>query len=138
MSDRAVGGLKTALDGISNAPAYLRLGKLYTHNRTYKAAIEAYQKAAHLNPAQPDAFFNLGFVYATTGGYEAAEKSFAQAAWLNPAYLDKALFNLAMVQHKLGKRQAALVSLEKAVAFSPQNQKARTYLQQFKAAEPGK
>ena len=93
----------------------------------------AYRKAVGLDPDLADALFNLGFIYASTGMYEDAEKMFARAVRTHPPYLDKALFNLAMVQQKLGKKEESRTNLEKAVAVKPDNQKAQTYLKQFKA-----
>jgi type II secretory pathway predicted ATPase ExeA/tetratricopeptide (TPR) repeat protein len=122
-----------ALDS-KNVEAYFVLGKLYTRSKDYARAIEAYQKAVGLDPDLADAFFNLGFIYASTGMYENAEKMFARVVRAHPPYLDKALFNLAMVQQKLGKKEESRTNLEKAVAVKPNNQKAQTYLKQFKAA----
>ncbi len=122
-----------ALDS-KNVDSYFVLGKLYTRSKDYARAIEAYQKAVDLDPDLADALFNLGFIYASTGMYEDAEKMFAQAVRTHPPYLDKALFNLAMVQQKLGKKEESRINLEKAVAVKPDNQKAQTFLKQFKAA----
>jgi tetratricopeptide (TPR) repeat protein len=123
----------SALDS-KNVDSYFVLGKLYTRSKDYARAIEAYQKAVDLDPDLADALFNLGFIYASTGLYEDAEKMFAQAVRTHPPYLDKALFNLAMVQQKLGKQEESRINLEKAVAVKPDNQKAQTFLKQFKAA----
>jgi type II secretory pathway predicted ATPase ExeA/TolA-binding protein len=122
-----------ALDS-KNVEAYFLLGKLYTRSKDYARAIAAYQKAVGLDSELSDALFNLGFIYASTGMYEDAEKMFARAVRTHPPYLDKALFNLAMVQQKLGKKEESLTNLEKAVAVKPDNQKAQTFLKQFKAA----
>jgi type II secretory pathway predicted ATPase ExeA/TolA-binding protein len=116
-----------------NVEAYFVLGKLYTRSKDYARAIEAYQKAVGLDPDLADALFNLGFIYASTGMYENAEIMFARVVRANPPYLDKALFNLAMVQQKLGKKEESRTSLEKAVAVKPNNEKAQTYLKKFKA-----
>jgi len=43
--------------------------------------------------------------------------------------LDKALFNLAVVQDKQGKRDASLQNLKKALKVNPNNQKARDLLE---------
>ncbi len=118
----------------TNVESFFILGKLYTRSKDYARAIEAYQKAVGLDPDLSDALFNLGFIYASTGIYEEAEKMFAQAVRTHPPYLDKALFNLAMVQHKLGKKEESRINLEKAVAVKPDNQKAQAFLKQFKTA----
>ena len=51
---------------------------------------------------------------------------------LNPPYLGKSLFNLAVVQQKLGKKEQSLANLEKAVAMMPQNEKAAAFLHNIK------
>jgi tetratricopeptide (TPR) repeat protein len=79
----------------------------------------------------PGLFFNLGFLYAAKDDYALAEGAFARAIELSPPYLDKALFNLAVVQDKQGKRDASLQSLKKALEVNPNNQKARDLLERF-------
>jgi type II secretory pathway predicted ATPase ExeA/Tfp pilus assembly protein PilF len=114
-----------------NFKALLLLGKLYTDQNQYGKALETYQKAADLNPDMPGLFFNLGFLYAAKDDYALAEDAFARASELSPPYLDKALFNLAVVQDKQGKRDASLQSVKKALEVNPNNQKARDLLKRF-------
>ena len=118
-----------------NVAAHLTLGKHYTRSKDYARAIDAYQKAVGLEPELPDALFNLGFIYAATGLYENAEEMFGRAVALDPPYLDKALFNLAMVQQKLGKKKESRASLERVLTIDPQNQKAHAYLKEVRSAE---
>jgi len=114
------------------AQAFLMLGKRYTQIKDYPRAMDAYQKAVHLDPLLPDAFFNLGFISATLGKYGDAEQAFAKAVKLEPPYLGKSLFNLAVVQQKLGKKAESLANLEEAVAVDPENEKALAYLGRLK------
>ncbi|MGB5988007.1 MAG: AAA family ATPase [Desulfobacterales bacterium] len=114
-----------------NAVAQLNLGKIYTQNNKLNLAIDAYQRAIALDPDSPDAIFNLGFIYARTDMFPEAERYFARVVELEPRYLDKALFNLAVVQEKLGKKQEGLVNLKKALSIRPDNSKFRSYLEQF-------
>ncbi len=118
-----------------NVRAYFTLGKIYTGKKKYNRAIDAYQKAVALDPELADAIFNLGFIHATTGKYKEAEDFFARVVRLKPSYLDKALFNLALVQEKLGKKQESLANLKEAVAVRPKNQKVRAYLNQVFSAK---
>jgi len=117
----------------TNKEAYFDLGKIQMKAKRYPQAIRAYRKAADLDDRSADTFFNLGFVYATTGDYDSAEKMFLRVAALRPSYLDKALFNLAAVQQKQGKREQCIDSLEGALALNPDNQRARMYLRQIQA-----
>jgi type II secretory pathway predicted ATPase ExeA/Flp pilus assembly protein TadD len=111
-----------------NLKALLLLGKVHTAGKQYGKALQAYQKAADLSPEMPGLFFNLGFLYAAKNDYGPAEEAFARAIELSPPFLDQALFNLAVVQDKLGKRGASLDSLRKALEANPNNQKARELL----------
>ncbi|MBW2575438.1 MAG: AAA family ATPase [Deltaproteobacteria bacterium] len=115
-----------------NAGAYFDLGRLYTRSKDYYKAIKAYQKAADLNYRSADTFFNLGFIYATKKDYMNAEKMFLLVSESRPNYLDKALFNLAVVQQKQGKRNQCIDNLEKSLIINPKNQRARKYLNRFK------
>lgn len=111
---------------------YLMLGKHYSSTKDYARAIDAYQKAVHLDPTASDAFFNLGFFYATSGEYKEAEKAFTRVVQLRPSYLGKSLFNLAVVQQKLGKNKESISNMEELVSIEPQNVKAQTYLNQLR------
>jgi type II secretory pathway predicted ATPase ExeA/tetratricopeptide (TPR) repeat protein len=113
-----------------NIRAYFNLGKIYTQTKKYAQAIDAYLNVVALNPNLSDAFFNLGFIYATTGNYKEAESVFARVVQLMPTYLDKALFNLALVQERLGKKQESLANLKKALTVRPENKKVQAYLKQ--------
>ena len=115
-----------------NARGYYDLGKLHTHTKDHSKAIDAYSMAVDLDPDSADTLFNLGFNYAALENYSQAEKMFLQAIELEPPYLDEAIFNLAMVQYKQGKRQQCIENLEKAIEVKPDNQRAQKYLKRFK------
>lgn len=118
----------------ANAFAYFELGKIYGRQKEYARAIDAYRHVLRLDPAMPEAYFNLGFVYATTERYELAEEMFARVVGMKPDFLDKALFNLAVVQHKRGENKQSVANMEKALAIRPDNRKVQAYLDQFRAA----
>jgi len=125
--------LSTAIEvDPGNADAQFDLGRLYTKTKNYQKAIIAYQKAANLNHRSSDTFYNLGFIYAATKDFANAEKMFLQVVDLKPPYLDKALFNLAVVQQKQGKNQQCIENLEKAIKNNPKNQRAQQYLNQIR------
>ena len=131
--DAAEALLSTAIEvDPGNAEAHFDLGRLYTKSKNYPKAIIAYQKAANLNHRSPDAFYNLGFVYASIKDFENAEKMFFHVVDLKPPYLDKVLFNLAVVQQKQGKNQQCIENLEKAMINNPKNQRVQQYLNQLK------
>ena len=114
------------ISGLSN------LGYIYMARKHYSKAIETYLKVADLAPSLPDTFFNLGYVYAVTENYPQAKQMYRRVVELTPAFTDEALFNLAVINEKLGEHQQCIENLEQAVAFNPGNQSAKTYLRQLK------
>ena len=115
-----------------NAGAFFDLGMLQTKTKAYKKAIIAYREAARLNYRSSDAYYNIGFIYASTKDYATAEKMFLRVADLKPSYLDKVLFNLAVVQQKQRKNKQCIENLEKAIKINPDNQRASQYLHRLK------
>ena len=98
----------------------------------YPKAIETYLKVADLDPSQPDTFFNLGYMYAVSKKYKQAKIMYGRVVELNPAFTDEALFNLAVVNEKLGERKQCISNLKQAVALNPDNKSAKKYLHQLK------
>lgn len=117
----------------ASVQGHFQLGLLYVRFEDYGKAIEVYEKVTKLDPRFPDAFFNLGYAYAVTKKYEKAEKMYGRVVELKPSYVDEALFNLAMVQEKLGKKAQCLSSLERAVKVNPGNRDAQKRLQMLRA-----
>lgn len=115
-----------------NASAQFQLGLTFMALKDYPKAIEAYRKAAELNPQNSDAYFNLGFIYATQRDFSSAEEAYARVVRLSPPYLDEALFNLALVQGKQGKKKQRKENLERALKVNPRNEMARKYLDKLK------
>ncbi len=109
--------------------ALSRLGLHYLRQKKYTKAIEAYQKVAELEPQFPDTFFNLGYIYAINKDYSRAQQMYSHVVKLAPPFLDEALFNLAMVQEKLGKRNQCIKNLRQAIKVNPDNEQAKKYFQ---------
>jgi tetratricopeptide (TPR) repeat protein len=80
----------------------------------------------------PNAFFNLGYIYAIKKDYNKAEEMFARVVALSPPFLDEALYNLAIVQRKMGNVQDCIKNLEKAIAVNPENNNAQKLLEILK------
>jgi serine/threonine protein kinase len=114
------------ISGLSN------LGYIYMGRKNYPKAIETYLKVADLAPSQPNTFFNLGYVYTVSKKYKQAKIMYGRVVELNPAFTDEALFNLAVVNEKLGEHKQCISNLEQAVALNPDNESAKKYLQQLK------
>ena len=123
---KAVGLDPGNVDGLS------QLAGLFLREKDYPEAIETYEKVAKLDAKRSDALFNLGYAYAVTKDYAKAEQAYSKVVDLAPPYLDEALFNLAMVQVKLGKRDLSVKNLERAIQVNPKNEGAKQYLETLK------
>jgi Tfp pilus assembly protein PilF len=123
---KAVGLDPSNVDGLS------QLAGLCLREKDYPKAIETYEKVVKLDAKRPDALFNLGYAYAVTKDYAKAEQAYSKVVDLAPPYLDEALFNLAMVQVKLGKRDQCVKNLERAIQVNPKNEGAKQYLETLK------
>ncbi|MCP4342496.1 MAG: protein kinase [Desulfobulbaceae bacterium] len=111
--------------------AHFQLGMVLMRQKDYGAAIESYENVIELNPEFPDTFFNLGFINALSKNYVRAEEMYSRVVELRPDYLDEALFNLALVQNKLDKKDESRANLEEAVRINPNNKLAQTYLKKI-------
>jgi tetratricopeptide (TPR) repeat protein len=116
----------------NNVDALSQLGGLSLREKDYAKAIENYEKVAKLDAKRADALFNLGYAYAVIKDYAKAEQAYGKVVDLAPPYLDEALFNLAMVQVKLGKRDQCVKNLERAIQVNPKNEGAKQYLETLK------
>ena len=121
--------LKMEPDNIS---VLSNLAYIYMGRKNYPRAIETYLKVADLAPEMPDTFFNLGYVYVITEKFPQAKKMYRRVVELNPAFTDEALFNLAVINEKLGEHRQCIRNLEQAVALNPDNESAKSYLRQIK------
>jgi serine/threonine protein kinase/Flp pilus assembly protein TadD len=115
-----------------NISCLSQLGYIYMERKDYPNAIDTYLRVTELAPRQPDAFFNLGYMYTMTKNYPEARDMYEHVVELRPDFTDEALFNLAVINQKLGERDRCIKNLEQAVAFNPGNISAKKYLQQLK------
>ena len=114
------------ISGLSNL-AYISMGR-----KDFPKAIENYMKVVDLAPQLPDTFFNLGYVYAITDDYKQAKLMYRRVVELAPPFTDEALFNLAVINNKLGEYKQSIKNLEQAVALNPANEPAKKFLRQLK------
>jgi serine/threonine protein kinase/TolA-binding protein len=108
--------------------AYTQLGLVYLRQKDFGNAARSYETVIQLGEKSADTFFNLGYVYAVQEDYAKAENMYAQVVQMDPPFLDEALFNLAMVQDRLGKRNQSVKNLRLAVQTNPKNTQAKHYL----------
>jgi serine/threonine protein kinase/Flp pilus assembly protein TadD len=120
-----------------SAQANYQLGLVYVKLKDFDNAKKTYQIVAELNPTSADAFFNLGYVQAVTKNYPKAEEMYKRVVELAPSYLDEALYNLALVQDKEGKREQCIENLQKALSVNPENKLAKEYLSRVKGRVGG-
>jgi tetratricopeptide (TPR) repeat protein len=133
--EQAISLFKKAIEFDPNrVQSYFQLGMIFLHQENYAAAAENFEKVIEINPKLPDAFFNLGFIHAHLKEYVKAEEMYAQVVELNPSYLDEALYNLALIQSKLGKKDESFTNAKKAVEINPQNELAQNYLRKTQGA----
>ncbi len=117
---------------------HFELGLVYAKLKNYSEAIKTYQKVAELAPKFPDIYFNLGYMYALSKDYAKAEEMYSKVVKLAPPYLDEALFNIAMVQEKQGKRKQCIENLKRALEVNPKNTLAKEYLNKLKGGSKEK
>jgi Tfp pilus assembly protein PilF len=118
--------------------AHLQLGRLYTFQKNYDAAIGHYEKALSLNDQAPDAFFNLGFIYMTQKDYDRAIRNYEACLGLKPAYTDEVLTNLGLSYLKKSSPGQARTLFMDALEWNPKNEIARSYLKQLDKTQSGK
>ena len=108
-----------------------QLGFVYVQRKDYPKAIETYQRVAALKPQWAATYFNLGFIYAVTKDYEQAQAMYQRVVDLQPPFVDEALYNLALVQTRLGHTQLSIQNLKRAVELNPKNEPAMKLLQKL-------
>ena len=115
-----------------NPRGHYLLGRIYSQQKDFTSAIASYQAAVELDPQMYNAFFNLGYIYAVKKDYVKAREMFTRVVELSPPFLDEALYNLAIVQRKMGNIQDCIKNLKKAIAVNPENKKAKMLLDTLK------
>ena len=108
------------------------LGRIYTQQKDYTSAIASYQTATELDPGMYNAYFNLGYIFAVKKDFSNAQDMFSRVVALSPPFLDEALYNLAIVQRKMGNIQGCIKNLEKAITVNPENNNAKKLLEVLK------
>jgi len=115
-----------------NPSTHYLLGRIYTNEKNYQQAVAAYEKAVELKTDIAGVYFNLGFIYyAVKKDYSRAQEMYNRTIELSPPFLDEALFNLALTQKRLGKRQESITNLERAIRVNPANKQARELLERL-------
>ena len=103
-----------------NAPAYNRLGILYSRQKEYKDAIECFEIASSIEPSA-SSLHNLGLIYYETENYHKAALAFEAAIKMEDELAARHIA-YAKVQEKLENDDIVISALKKAVELEPNPQ----------------
>ena len=117
----------------NSARVHFQLGRLYTQRKEVDKAMAAYQKAVSLDSRMDEAFFNLGYLHADKKKYNEAKAMYAKVIELSPAYVDEALFNLALIEKRLGQTEDSIRHARLAVEKNPSNVQAAKLHEQLRS-----
>ncbi len=115
----------------SNIDSLLLLGKVYTNLKKNRKAIFYYNLAASLDTKNPDSYFNLGYNYAVLNDFGKAREMYMEVVKLSPKFVDEALFNLAIINDKIGQRKEAIANLKAAIKANSKNNNAKKFLKKI-------
>lgn len=91
---------------------------LEAQNAAIPSIIEAYKKAAELDPQSAGALVNLGTIYFNQHNWKEAERHYSKALTADPEYA-LAHFNLANLYDERGDRRKAFEHYESAIRLKP-------------------
>jgi tetratricopeptide (TPR) repeat protein len=107
-----------------NARIHQLLGLIHIAKRQDAAAVVELQKAAELDPGQPDTRYFLGRVLYSSGNYGSARDQFLACLKLEPGYR-KALENLGLCYDALQEHLQATEAYQKAISLEEGQKGAR-------------
>src|ERR1700750_2178056 len=99
---------------------YGKLGKIYSAEKQYDAAVAALETAARLNPASEEVLLDLSIAYFDAGQYRKALDASGKALALNPQS-GGARHMLGKSQFMLGEFSQAVAQLEAALRLAPKD-----------------
>jgi tetratricopeptide (TPR) repeat protein len=101
------------------------LGDAYFESQRFQEAIPIYEKAATINPQNPDVLNDLGLSYYYTGKAEQGLDTVNRAIEVDPAY-KFAWLSKGFILTSLGKHDEAITSLNKVKELDPGGPQSRT------------
>jgi tetratricopeptide (TPR) repeat protein len=123
----ALADYEEALKRTPDAYAYSNKGTIHYSAGEYAEAARAYEKAAQMSSDKPEVHWNLGDAYARLDRVDDARRAWSEGKRLvqrqldtnaNTAYSEAML---GLLEGKLGNREAAIASAERAAASAPLN-----------------
>ena len=118
-------------DSVHHADAWNNLGFLYLQKQDLKRGRRVLEQAVRLDPDLLQARINLASVYILAEEYAKAIEQLSIAIEQNPAYIP-AYGNLGIVYLRTGDVEKARRMFEKILELDPQNQQARSFLNQLR------
>ncbi|MBE7559569.1 tetratricopeptide repeat protein [bacterium] len=119
-----------------NAYAYLHYGRALDPSVDYAKAVEAFQRAADLNPGLFWARYSLGSLFLAAQQMAPAERELLEAERLAPTH-PETQYNLAYLYMLLGKREESLRHARRAVQLAPDLAQARELLERLEGKRTG-
>lgn len=110
--------------------ALFNLGQAYEQAGQYNSALIAYQKATEIDPRYAKPWFFIGGLYESFGDYQKAADSYRYYTILAPDD-DRGWFARSRMEYKLLQKNESIMSLKKAIQFSPENSLYQEYLQLY-------
>jgi len=87
-------------------------------------ALRSYQRAAELNPSDPNSWVGVGEIHFFSGNFQGAADAFLEATWTSPDFA-RAHYNLAIAYNALGEPDRAIESLERVLELLPEDSEDR-------------
>jgi len=99
---------------------YFNLAIFHHQAGELQAALADYNKAAELDPANPEIHNNIGLIYKEQKAYDAAIEQFMRALFIDPNFA-KAYNNIGVVYYNRGNLKRAVANYQKAIQINPGN-----------------
>ncbi|MCA9484098.1 MAG: tetratricopeptide repeat protein [Nitrospina sp.] len=103
-----------------DAEFYFKMGVFYQRTGDHFEALEYYNKALELDPANAEIYNNRSLIYKELGKPDRAVRGFLKAIQLDPGYV-KAYNNIGLLYYEKHNLAAAVSSFEKAISIDPRN-----------------
>ncbi len=99
---------------------YFNMGTFHQEAGDHQEALINYQKAAELDPRNPEIYNNIGLIYKKLRMYDASLEQFMRALYIDPNF-SKAYNNIGVVYYKKGNIKGAISNYKKAIQAEPDN-----------------
>lgn len=99
---------------------YFNMGTFHQEAGDHQEALINYQKAAKLDPRNPEIYNNIGLIYKKLRMYDASLEQFMRALYIYPNF-SKAYNNIGVVYYKKGNIKGAILNYKKAIQAEPDN-----------------